>query len=266
MKKILGGACALFLMMPVSMMADETKQPVFETFEDKLSYSIGLDVAKSLQPLGDKVKLDKVVSGLTDVMQGKKILLSDEEIEAVHKEFAEKMQAEQQARLEKMKAENAKAGAAFLEENKKKDGVKVTESGLQYEVLKEGSGAVPKADDKVKVHYVGTLVDGTEFDSSVKRGEPAVFEVGRVIPGWKEAMQLMKTGAKYRLVIPSELAYGENGAPPVIEPNSVLVFEVELLSIEKNAEPDAKPKDVEPKVDGQDAAKEEVKAAEKKAE
>jgi len=128
---------------------------------------------------------------------------------------------------------NKAAGQAFLEENKKKEGVMVTESGLQYEVLKGADGPKPKESDTVKVDYIGTLVDGTEFDSSIKRGEPAVFGVGQVIPGWSEALQMMEVGSKYRVVIPSELAYGEAGAPPVIEPNSVLVFEIDLLGIEE---------------------------------
>ncbi len=237
MKKILGGVLALFLIIPGSGIAAETqKASELETFEAKISYAIGLDIGKSLQSLGNDIKLDTVIRGLSDSFEGKEPLLNQQEMVAVQQQFAAKMQAEKQAKLAAMKEANAKAGAAFLEENKKKEGVKVTESGLQYEVLKEGDGAVPKATDTVKVEYVGTLVDGTEFDSSVKRGQPAVFAVGQVIPGWTEGLQLMKTGAKYRFVIPSELAYGENGAPPVIEPNSVLVFDVELLSIESPAE------------------------------
>ncbi len=237
MKKILGGVLALFLIVPAGgMAADTQKAPDLTTFEAKSSYTIGLDIGKSLKPLGDNIKLDMVIKGMSDSLAGKDPLLTQEEIVAVQKQFAMKMQAEQQAKIAAMKEANAKAGAAFLEKNKKKEGVKVTESGLQYEVLKEGDGPVPTASDMVKVNYVGTLINGTEFDNSVKRGQPAVFGVGQVIPGWTEALQLMKTGSKYRLVIPSELAYGENGAAPVIEPNSVLIFEVELLSIEPPAE------------------------------
>jgi FKBP-type peptidyl-prolyl cis-trans isomerase len=123
-------------------------------------------------------------------------------------------------------------GLAYLEENKKKEGVIVTDSGLQYQIIKQGEGEKAKLTDQVKVEYVGTLIDGTEFDSTVKRGEPAVFQVNQVIKGWGEALQLMNAGTKLHLVIPSELAYGENGAAPKIEPNAVLVFDVELLSIE----------------------------------
>jgi len=144
------------------------------------------------------------------------------------------MKVRQEKNLKKIKETNKKLGDAFLEKNKKKPGVITTKSGLQYEILKKGNGQRPKATDKVKVDYVGKLIDGTEFDNSIKRGEPAVFGVNQVIPGWSEALQLMSVGSKFRLVIPSDLAYGERGAPPVIEPNSVLVFEVELHAIEKD--------------------------------
>lgn len=236
MKKFLGGVLALSLFIPANLLAEEAGNSALASFEDKLSYSIGLDVGQSLQTLGDDVKLELVIDGLTDAFKGNTPKITPEEISVVQKEFAAKMQAKQQAKLAGMKAKNAEASAAFLAENKAKEGVTVTDSGLQYEVLKEGDGATPTAEDTVKVDYVGTLIDGKEFDSSVKRGEPAVFGVGQVIPGWTEALQLMKVGAKYRIVIPSELAYGENGAPPVIEPNSVLIFEVDLLGIEKDTE------------------------------
>jgi FKBP-type peptidyl-prolyl cis-trans isomerase len=150
---------------------------------------------------------------------------------AVKTQFGEKMQAEQQAKMAEMQAKNKAAGELFLEENKKKDGVIVTESGLQYQIIKKGEGPNAKLTDTVKVEYVGTLIDGTEFDSTVKRGEPAEFPVNQVIKGWGEALQLMNPGTKLRLVIPSGLAYGENGAAPHIQPNSVLVFDVELISI-----------------------------------
>lgn len=236
MKKILGGVLALSLFIPANLLAEEAKNDALPGFEDKLSYSIGLDVGQSLQTLGDDVKLELVIEGLTDAFKGNTPKISPEEISVVQQEFAAKMQAKQQAQLTEMKTKNADLGAAYLDENKAKEGVKVTESGLQYEILKEGDGATPTAADTVKVDYVGTLIDGKEFDSSIKRGEPAVFGVGQVIPGWTEALQLMKVGSKYRIVIPSELAYGENGAPPVIEPNSVLIFEVDLLGIENAAE------------------------------
>ncbi len=238
MKKILGGVLALCLVLPGAVMATDADKAAAKlvNFEDKLSYSIGLDIGQSLQTLGKDVKIDTVITGLTDAFEGKTPLLTPEEIAVVQQEFAAKMQALQAEKMNEMKEVNAKAGAAFLEENKAKEGVTTTESGLQYQAIKVGDGAKPTATDMVKVDYVGTLVNGTEFDSSIKRGEPAVFGVDQVIPGWSEALQLMAVGSKYRFVIPTELAYGEAGAPPVIEPNSVLVFEVDLLGIEKAAE------------------------------
>ncbi len=236
MKKILGGVLALSLLIPASLLAEEAKDGALASFEDKVSYSIGLDVGQSLQNLGDDIKLDLVIDGLQDGFKGNDPKLTKEEISVVQQEFAAKMQAKQQAKLGELKAKNAEAGAAFLAENKAKEGVKVTESGLQYEVLKEGDGPIPTATDRVKVDYVGTLINGKEFDSSIKRGQPAVFGVNEIIPGWTEALQLMKVGSKYRIVIPANLAYGENGAPPIIEPNSVLIFDVDLLGIESDAE------------------------------
>jgi FKBP-type peptidyl-prolyl cis-trans isomerase len=211
--------------------AKETE--TFTTFQDKLSYSMGLDVGTYFKGMGDDIILDVLIKGIQDAYAGSEKKLSEEEIAAVQKEFAEKMQARQAEKMKAMQEKNKKLGLAFLEENKKKEGVTVTKSGLQYEVLKKGDGPMPKATDTVKVDYIGTLIDGTEFDNSIKRGEPAVFAVGQVIPGWSEALQLMNVGSKFKIVIPTELAYGDNGAPPVIEPGAVLVFEVDLRSIEQ---------------------------------
>jgi len=190
-------------------------------------------VGNYFKGIDDEIDFEALMQGLTDAFEGKDPKLGAEEIAAVQKEFGEKMQARQQEQMATMKEENKKKGEAYLDENKEKEGVVTTESGLQYEQLEKGEGPKPEATDKVKVDYVGTLIDGTEFDSSIKRGEPAIFGVNQVIPGWSEALQLMEVGSKYRLVIPAELAYGEKGAPPVIEPNSVLVFEVDLLGIEE---------------------------------
>ncbi|TKB08813.1 FKBP-type peptidyl-prolyl cis-trans isomerase [Desulforhopalus sp. IMCC35007] len=204
-----------------------------QTFEEKLSYSMGFEVGSYFKAAGGDIKKDLLVSGIEAAYNGDKPLLTDEEMLAVKKEYAEKMQKQQMAQLEEMKAANLAAGVAFLEENKKKSGVMVTESGLQYEVIKEGTGDKATAEDTVKVEYVGTLIDGTEFDSTAKHGEPAEFQVGQVIKGWAEALQMMNAGSKLRLAIPSDLAYGEQGAAPRIQPNSVLVFDVELLEIVK---------------------------------
>jgi peptidylprolyl isomerase/FKBP-type peptidyl-prolyl cis-trans isomerase FklB len=205
------------------------------TFQEKLSYSMGLDVGTYFKGMGDDISIDILMKGIQDAYGGSNNLLTQEEIAAVQKEYAEKMQARQAEKMKELQEKNKKAGLAFLEENKKKKGVTVTKSGLQYEVLKQGDGPKPKVTDTVKVDYVGTLVDGSEFDNSIKKGEPAVFSVGQVIPGWSEALQLMNVGSKYKIVIPANLAYGDNGAPPVIEPGAVLVFEVDLRSIEQPA-------------------------------
>lgn len=225
---------AISLLLPGVLLAEEAKKASsLETFPQKLSYAMGLDVGGYFKELGSDIQLDVLIRGITDAYTGGKIAMTKDEITSVQKEFGEKLQAKQAAQMKEMQEKNSAAGKAFLEENKKKKGVVVTKSGLQYEVVKKGTGPKPKADDQVKVDYAGTLIDGKEFDSSIKRGQPVTFGVSQVIPGWTEALQLMEVGSKYRLVIPAELAYGEKGAPPVIEPNSVLIFDVELHSIEK---------------------------------
>jgi FKBP-type peptidyl-prolyl cis-trans isomerase FklB len=168
---------------------------------------------------------------VTDALAGKTVL-SEEEMKEVMMGFQKEMMAKLQAKQASAGAENTAAGKTFREENAKKDGVKVLPSGLQYKVLKSGSGKTPTATDKVSTHYHGTLIDGTVFDSSVERGEPVSFPVDGVIPGWTEALLLMKEGDKWQLVVPPDLAYGERGAGGRIGPNSTLIFEVELLSVE----------------------------------
>lgn len=209
------------------------KKVELKTFAEKLSYSMGLDVGAYFKGLGDEIKLESLFKGIEDGFKGNKKLLSKKEIASVQKEFSQKMKVRQEENLKKIKETNKKLSDAFLAKNKKKPGVITTASGLQYMILKKGNGIHPKATDKVKVDYVGKLIDGTEFDNSIKRGEPAVFKVDQVIPGWREALQLMDVGSKYRLFIPPNLAYGEHGAPPVIEPNSVLIFDVDLHAIVK---------------------------------
>lgn len=236
MKRIVGMALFACLLVPGQIQAqDAGKAGELKSFEEKLSYSLGLDVGTYFKGMGEKLDYDLLVQGLGDAFHGKPPLLSQEEMQAVQQEFSQKMQAKQEAQLKELQAQNKQAGDEYLAKNKEKKGVLVTESGLQYEVVKEGTGATPKADDTVKVHYRGTKIDGTVFDDSYKRGEPAVFGVNQVIPGWTETLQLMKEGATFKVAIPSNLAYGEQGVPPMIEPNSVLLFEVELISIEKDA-------------------------------
>ena len=234
MKRIAGIALVACLGFPASVFAEDAGKAVeLKTFKDKLSYSMGVDMGKYLNGIGDELDYDRLVLGLKSGFEGTDALISMEEMQSIQKEFAEKMKVKQEAQMKALQEKNQKAGEAYLLENKAKKGVVVTESGLQYEVIKEGTGAKPLAEDTVKVHYRGTKIDGTVFDDSNQRGEPATFGVTQVIPGWSEVLQLMKEGASYRVVIPPSLAYGEQGRPPVIEPNSVLVFEVDLLSIEK---------------------------------
>ncbi len=238
MKRILVLVAVGLLLGPmVAGAADTAKEGSgkLTKFEEKLSYSMGLDAGAYFKGMGNDIAIDLLIKGIQDGYAGTEKMLTEEEIAAVQKEYAEKMQARQAAKMKEMQEKNKKAGLAYLEENKKKKGVVVTKSGLQYEELKKGDGPKPKATDTVKVDYVGTMVDGKEFDNSVKRGEPAIFAVNQVIPGWSEALQLMNVGSKFRIAIPADLAYGDNGAPPVIEPGSVLVFEVDLHSIEPEA-------------------------------
>ncbi len=213
--------------------ANDKAAPELKTFQDKLSYSMGLDVGTYFKGMKADIDYDRLIQGINDSFKENKPLISAEEVAQVQKEFAAKMQEKQAAQVKELQEKNKKAGDDYLAENKKKKGVKVTKSGLQYEVVKKGNGQKVKEGDQVKVHYTGTFVDGTVFDDSRKRDEPAVFGVEQVIPGWSEALKLMDVGSRYKLVIPSNLAYGEQGAPPVIEPNSVLLFDVELISIEK---------------------------------
>jgi FKBP-type peptidyl-prolyl cis-trans isomerase FklB len=208
--------------------------PTDPELKTKVSYGIGLDFGKKFKAQGADIDPENFVKGLKDGLSGAKPALSDEEINEAFKAFSTAMQGKAQATMAAEAAKNKKEGEAFLAANKSKEGVKTLPSGLQYKVLKNGTGKTPKATDSVKAHYVGTLLDGTEFDSSIKRGEPTVFPVNGVIPGWIEALQLMKTGSKWQLFIPSELAYGERGQQS-IPPNSVLIFEVELIGIEDGA-------------------------------
>lgn len=198
----------------------------------KASYAIGLDVGASLQRFQDEIDLPLLIQGLTDQLTDREKLLTPEEANAVLQEFATLMQQQSMEERDELMEKNMAEGQAFLAENSTKEGVVTTASGLQYLVLTEGDGAMPAATDRVTVHYRGTLLDETVFDSSYDRGEPATFPVNGVIPGWTEALQLMKVGGKYRLFIPPDLAYGEQGAGADIGPNATLVFEVELLAIQ----------------------------------
>lgn len=192
---------------------------------DKFSYAIGLGIGQNLLGMGAKgIVVDDFAQAIKDVLEGNQTSISHQEArEIVNKYFGE-LEA-------KMNAANIEQGKAFLEENKKRPNVVTLPSGLQYEVITKGKGKKPQATDQVKCHYEGTLIDGTLFDSSIKRGQPAVFGVNQVIPGWVEALQLMPEGSKWKLYIPSELAYGAQGAGEMIPPHSTLVFEVELIEV-----------------------------------
>jgi FKBP-type peptidyl-prolyl cis-trans isomerase FkpA/FKBP-type peptidyl-prolyl cis-trans isomerase FklB len=221
---------------------DIARSSGLKTEKEQASYMVGMSVGKSLQPIKDDVDIDTVVKAMKTVMSGGKVLLTDEQAQQVAQAFDQRLQAKKVAEAEAAAKKNASEGEAFLAANAKKPGVKTTASGLQYQVLTEGKGARPAADAMVKVHYKGELLDGTEFDNSHDRGEPAVFSLQQVAPGWAEGVQLMPVGSKYKLWIPSKLGYGEQGTPGgPIPPNATLVFEVELLDIVKpDATPDAK--------------------------
>ncbi len=229
MKKIIVTCVGMLLFSNVAIGADKPFE--LATEEQKTAYAMGMDLGGYLKGLGEDLDIEALQRGMGDVYKGNKLLLSKEEAAEVQQKFATKMQEKQIRETVAMVQKNNEAAEKFLAENKKKDGVKETASGLQYKVIKEGTGKKPGPDDTVKVHYRGTLLDGTEFDSSYKRNQPAVFKVGQVIKGWQEALQMMSPGAEYELYIPPKLAYGDRGAPPVIEPGSMLVFKVELLEV-----------------------------------
>jgi FKBP-type peptidyl-prolyl cis-trans isomerase FklB len=207
-------------------------EPDLKDQKNRVSYSIGLDIGSTLKHQKIDVNGEVLSRGIQDGMTGAKPLMTEEQMKDAMQTFQKDMMAKQEASQKEAGEKNAAAGKKYLEENKTKAGVKVTADGLQYKVLKAGTGPTPKITDTVKVNYRGTTIDGTEFDSSYKRGTPATFPVNRVIKGWTEALQLMKVGAKYQLAIPADLAYGEHGAGSDIGPNSTLLFEVELLGIE----------------------------------
>lgn len=212
----------------------KTIYPGLPTEKEQASYMIGMITGKNLEPMKDEINVDTLVKALRSSLAGEKLLLTDEQAQTIGESFGQKMQAKQIAKMMADAKANQEKGDKFLAENGKKPGVVTTASGLEYQVLTEGTGAKPGPKDGVKVHYKGTLLDGKTFDSSYDRGQPAVMPLEGVIPGWSEGLQLMKVGGKTKFWIPAKLAYGEQ-APPMIGPNQVLVFEVELLDIVKPA-------------------------------
>lgn len=228
MKKNIVTTIALAMMVG-SIGAQE--KPDLKDPKQKASYAIGVDIGNNFKRQNLEVDPKALAAGFADAYAGKPAL-SEAELRQVMDEFRKEMMEKMQATAKSAGEKNLKEGEAFLAANAKKEGVKVLESGLQYKVIKAGAGKTPKLTDRVKTHYHGTLLDGSVFDSSVERNEPATFGVNQVIPGWTEALQLMKEGDKWQLFIPSKLAYGERQAGPKITPNSTLIFEIELLSVE----------------------------------
>jgi FKBP-type peptidyl-prolyl cis-trans isomerase len=236
--------------------------------KNKISYMVGMDIGRGLMQIKDDIDIKVVEQALEATIKGEKTTMTQEEALQVRQAYMQQMQAKRVAEQKASAEKNKTEGAAFLAKNKSKPGVKTTASGLQYEVEKEGTGPKPKATDTVKVNYLGTKIDGTKFDSSYDRGQPATFPLNGVIKGWSEGLQLMPVGSKYKLYVPADLAYGEN-APGPIGPNATLIFEVELLGIEDAskaapaaakpgapaaAKPAAKPADAKKPADKKDGA------------
>jgi FKBP-type peptidyl-prolyl cis-trans isomerase len=227
---LLAAAVAMAVAAPGAHAVDK-----LATEKDKISYMVGMDMANGLQPIKDEIDLDIVMQALRESLAGGKTLMTQEEQQTIRQSFIQKMQGKQEEQRKAVAEKNQSDGEKFLAANKSKAGVKSTASGLQYQVITEGKGAKPAATDTVKVHYVGTLLNGSKFDSSIDRGEPAQFPLNGVIAGWTEGLQLMPVGSKYKFWIPGNLAYGDRGRPG-IEPNALLTFEVELLEIVKPAQ------------------------------
>jgi FKBP-type peptidyl-prolyl cis-trans isomerase FklB len=226
---------------PHTATAAKTPAPlVLKTQKDKFSYALGMKMGTNLQKQSVPIDPAILARGLRDGLAGGKTLLTDDEAQAALKAMQDEIRAKQQAKVQEAAGANKKEGEAFLAANKGKDGVVTLASGLQYKILKEGTGPKPAATDSVVCNYRGTLINGKEFDSSYKRGQPATFAVTGVIKGWTEALQLMPVGSKWQLFVPSDLAYGASGRNP-IEPNATLIFEVELLSIEDKSKGDKAP-------------------------
>jgi len=220
-------AVAIVICLLSTPLFAEEKAPQLKDLKDKASYSFGLNIGLNMRRQNVDLNPDSFLAGMKDALAGRKPLLTEQEVKDAMMAFQKDMQEKQ----EKQAQQNSSAGEKFLAENKTKEGVKTTTSGLQYKVLKDGNGAQPKSSDTVTVNYRGTLIDGTEFDSSFKRGQPATFPVTGVIKGWTEALQLMKVGSKFQLFVPANLAYGDRSPGAQIPAGSMLIFEVELMDV-----------------------------------
>jgi FKBP-type peptidyl-prolyl cis-trans isomerase FklB len=227
------GVAGLLAVSALAVGQDKPDATELKDLKAKASYSIGIGLGQNIRNMTADVDVDLIAKGIRDGMAGGKYLLTEEQIKAALQEYQEQLNAKHAIAAKAIGEKNKKEGEAFLAENKKKPGVVALPSGLQYKELAAGTGKTPKATDTVSTHYKGTLINGTEFDSSYKRGQPASFPVNGVIPGWTEALQKMKVGSKWQLFIPGELAYGENPPPgSPIGPNSVLLFEIQLLGVQ----------------------------------
>lgn len=222
---------AIVVLVVFPGLASAQDKPALKTDKDKVSYSIGLDIGTNFKRQAVDLDAKALAAGIADGLSGGKPLLAEDEVRKVLDGFRQQMGAKAQQAAQQLAEKNRKDGETFLAENKKKKGVITLPSGLQYQVIKEGTGKIPKASETVTTQYRGTLIDGTEFDSSYKRNEPTTFPVNGVIKGWTEALQLMKVGSTWQLFIPASLAYGPQGAGQLIGPNATLIFEIELLSI-----------------------------------
>lgn len=210
--------------------------PKLDTVDQKASYTLGTDLAKNFEKQGVTIDIPALVLGMQDVMQKHKLRLTDEEMQQAVNQVKEQVMQKQAEARKKEAEQNAQKGEAFLNQNKKNDDVHVTKTGLQYKIIKEGKGTPPTADDKITAHYRGTLIDGTEFDSSYSRGIPLEFQMNDVITGWGEALKRMKPGAKWEIYVPPSLGYGSKGAGDVIGPNETLIFTIELIKVDKNTD------------------------------
>jgi FKBP-type peptidyl-prolyl cis-trans isomerase FklB len=246
MKALLG-----FLVMgaAISLSAADTKAPELKDQKDKVSYSIGMDIGRNIKRQNLDLNVEAVAAGIRDAIAGGQTALTEEQAREVMNAYRMEMQTKQQAQAKEASEKNKKEGEAFLAENAKKEGVKTiqvklpngTNAALQYKVMTAGTGPKPTTNDTVITHYRGTLIDGTEFDSSIRRGEPATFPVTGVIKGWTEALLQMPVGSKWQLFIPADLAYGERGAGRNIGPNATLIFDIELIGIQDKAKAAAPP-------------------------
>jgi FKBP-type peptidyl-prolyl cis-trans isomerase len=220
--------CLVFAGLFAAMGLASCQKAALDSDASRVSYGIGLQVARDLKGRGIDLDLEAFQSALEDVFSGKESRISDEDLRQAFMNYSQTMMKKQEAGA----AESLKTGEEYLKQNSLKEGVVVTKSGLQYRVLRQGAGASPRPTDLVTVHYSGKLIDGKEFDSSYKRNQPAQFQLNQVIPGWSEGVQLMKVGSKYELTVPAALGYGEGGTQG-IPGNSVLIFEVELLDVKR---------------------------------